>query len=89
MGRAGVGCEREVAIACGRCLLRTFVGDCGPERRLPFSLRMLVFRPRDAKKPVPEPFVPGRGICRVLVGDRIRVDDRAGARWSCTCAREG
>ena len=67
----------------GRDFVKTFVGDCGlDERRPPLSLRTLVLRPSDAKKPVPEPFTPGSGSgnCSVFVGESRRVDDRAGAR---------
>ena len=88
VGREGAGCEAEDVMACGRCLVRTFVGDWGVRRPPPLSLRMLVFRPSVKKKFVAELFGPGNGIGIDLVGER-RVDDRAGLRWTCACARDG
>ena len=89
-GREGVGTDCVAAITMGRCFVSTFVGDWGLlDKRPPLSLRMLVLRPRDAKKPVPELFDPGNGICRDLAGDSSSVEVRAGARCNWTCASEG
>ena len=90
-GREGWGVESDIAIAGGRCFVSTLFADddCGPsEESVGLSLRMLVLRPRDAKKPVPTPFEPGRGRSD-FVGDRRRVEERTGERCTCACAREG
>ncbi len=63
-GLEGPGFDCVDAMIGGRNFVRTFDGDCGLVERSPppLSLRTLVFRPSDAKNPVPEPFVPDNGI---------------------------
>lgn len=83
------GFDRDVAIGGGR-FVSSLVGDWGLDRpESPFSLRTLVLRPREAKKPVPEPFAPGRSVSGDLVGDERSVDERIWARDRLACAREG
>ena len=86
---AACGLERDAASAGGR-FVSTLLGDCwlaaSPER--PFSLRTLVLRPSDAKKPVPVLFVPGK-MASVFVGEESSVEVRVEVREMFACASAG
>ena len=52
------------------------------------SFFTLVLRPMDEKKPPPEDLWPGRGN-NDRDGDGMSVEERAGLRFCCACARDG